>query len=54
MEGLLENARDLGRLADCCRPFRYGFNDRFNVDCLEVFFVQARARRLADNAQDWD
>ena len=54
LERLLERARHLGRLAHRQRPLGDGLGDRLDVHRLEVFFVEARARRLAGHAEDGD
>jgi hypothetical protein len=52
VEGLLEGARNLRRLAHGQRPLGDRLCDRFDVHRLEVFLVKACARRLAGNTQD--
>jgi hypothetical protein len=54
VEGLLEHLRHLAGLAHRDRPLGDGLGDRFDVDRLEVFLVQACARRLARDAEDRD
>ena len=52
VEGLLEDARHQRRLAHRHRPLGHRPRDRLDVDRLEVFLVQAGARRLAGNAKN--
>ena len=54
VEGLLERARHLRRLEHGGRPLGHRLGDAGDVDGLEVLLVQARARRLAGDAQDRD
>ncbi len=54
MESLLEHAWDQIGFAYCHGPFGHRFGNGFNIHGLEVFLVQARARSLAGNAQNWD
>jgi len=54
VEGLLEHARHLRRLAHRHRPLGHRLGDRLDVHRLEVFLVQPGARRLAGDAQDGD
>jgi hypothetical protein len=54
VEGLLEGARHLRRLAHRHAPLGDGLADRLDVDRLEVLLVQPGARRLAGDAQDGD
>ena len=51
---LAEHARHQRRLAHGHRPFRHRLCDRFDIDGLEVFLVEPRARRLPGDAQDRD
>ncbi len=52
MKRLAEHARHQRRFAHRDRPFRHGLCDRFDIDGLKVFLVEARARCLAGNAED--
>ncbi|MET3245256.1 hypothetical protein ABIE53_002001 [Burkholderia sp. OAS925] len=52
MERLLEHARHERRLAHRHRPLGDGLGDRLDVDGLEVFLVETRARRLARDGQN--
>ena len=52
MKRLLKHLRHQRRLAHHHRPLGHRLGDRFDIDCLEIFLVQARTRRLAGNAQD--
>jgi hypothetical protein len=54
VEGLLEGARHLRRLAHGHRPLGHRLGDGLDVHRLEVLLVQAGARRLAGDAQDGD
>ena len=54
VEGLLEDARHQRRLAHRHRPFGDRLGDSIDVDRLEVFLVEPRARRLAGDAEDRD
>lgn len=54
MEGLLEDAGDLGGLQDGRRGLRDRLRDRGDVDGLEVLLVDHRDRSLAGDAQDRD
>ncbi len=54
VERLLEGARHLRRLAHRERPLGDGLGDRLDVDRLEVFLVEPRARRLTGHAEDGD
>ena len=52
MERLLEDHRHERRLAHGHRPFGDRLGDRFDIDRLEVFLVEPRARRLSGDAKD--
>ncbi|MGF6807019.1 hypothetical protein OKW30_002145 [Paraburkholderia sp. Clong3] len=52
MERLLEHTRHQRRLAHGHGPLGDGLGDRFDIDGLEVFLVQTRARRLACDSQN--
>jgi hypothetical protein len=54
VEGLLEGAGQLARLAHGVRPLGDGPGQRLDVHCLEIFLVQPRPRGLARDAQDRD
>lgn len=54
VEGLLEDAGDLGRLQDRDGHLRHGGRDRRDVDGLEVLLVDHGGRGLARDAQDRD
>jgi hypothetical protein len=53
VEGLLEHARHQRRLAHGDGPLGDRLGDRLDIDGLEVFLVDAGARRLAGNAKNW-
>ena len=52
MESLLQHARYQRRFAHGNRHLGHGLSNGFNIDRLEIFFMQSRARRLAGDAQN--
>jgi len=54
MECLLEYARHQRRFAHGDRPLGDRLGNRLDIDCLEIFFIQTRTRRLPGDAQDRD
>ena len=52
MESLLQHARYQRRFAHGNRHLGHGLSNGFNIDRLEIFFMQTRARRLASDAQN--
>lgn len=54
MESLAEHARHQRRLAHGDGPFRHRLCDRLDVDGLEIFLVEPRARRLTGDTEDRD